>query len=187
MEDRLPTTMPINLKKYKGSTHVFLNRKAVDFMINDRNISETLLNNLAPLRSTCEAYFAVLQFNPEVNLPGGMTERPESRLYKVPSVPRHKEWSITEAGEFPCISGFIKRQICMLGVKHLPILTRKSYGARLVANKFPWTFQPLAYDCMQVWHHSKVEQEYKTGKIAMNISKIVNSSYMKYTRPVEGY
>ncbi len=182
---RLPKNLPFNLRKYKGSTHWFLNYKAVEYVIkNPGNVSLTLRAALAPYRSDCEALFQILQFNPQLHFPGGMTENPETGLYRDLEVHRHKLWCY---GKGCCPLSFSKRGICVLGVKYLSELVNKSYGRKLAANKFPRPYQPMAWDCMQVWHMDKVQQEYRTGTVAMNISYFVNNSYVKYGRKVAGF
>ena len=66
-------------------------------------------------------------------------------------------------------------------------MTTESYGRQLFANKFIWDFQPAAWDCMNVWHHVKMERERLKGKTAMDTSYFTTSSYIKHTRPVPGY
>ena len=182
--ERYPEQMPLNLQRYKGPAHVTLSFPAVEFIVNNtNNIPQTVSNALKIFPSTAEAFFQVLHYNPEVKLPGGMLERPESELYENPEMNRHKEWP--RGGV--CLSGFIQRQICMLGVKHLPTLVHQSYGRHLMANKFPLNFQPMAWDCMQVWHNDKVKKEYEIKQSAVNLDFFSNHSYFKYTRKIEGF
>ena len=182
---RLPDQLPFNLKKYKGSSHWLLNYKAVEFVIqNTGGIPHILEKAMAHYLSTSESYFQILQFNPQVNFPGGMSSGTESGLYEDQLADRHKEW-IQNVKK--CVSGFVQRGICMLGVKHLPILVSQSFGRKFIANKFPWQFEPIAYDCMQVWHHNKVRREYETGRTAMDIGYFINNSYVKNANTDPGF
>ena len=177
--------MPFNLRKYKGSSHWLLNYDAIEFVLqNISGVPHALERALSPYGSTSESYFQVLQFNPEVNFPGGMTSGTESGLYVDSHADRHKEWTYNSGR---CVSKFVQRGICMLGVKHLPILVSQSYGRKFIANKFPWQFEPIAYDCMQVWHHNKVRREYETGRMAMDIGYFINNSYVKNAKTVPGF
>ena len=186
MQDRLPKTLPFKLNKYKGASLVFINYNAVQFIINNtRNISKSLSDSLAPFTATCESFFQVLQFNPQVMFPGGMWRHPEDGLYTEPKLNRHKEWVIED--ETKCVSGFVQRGICMLGVKHLSHLVNHSYGTKLIANKFPWQFQPMALDCLHAWHDEKVIREYRSRKTNLDISQFINNSYVKFARTVPGF
>ena len=86
---------------------------------------------------------------------------------------RYKQWE----GNGLCRSGKILRNICIIGVRTLPTLLDKAYGKYLAANKFIWKFQPMAWDCVQLWHYQKIEQEYKTKRIAFDAESIVKKLY----------
>ena len=59
----------------------------------------------------------------------------------------------------------------MMGIDHLDLLVNKVYGQYIAANKFLWSFQPLAWDCLQFWHFLRVEQEIKTGEVSKKFRK----------------
>ena len=86
---------------------------------------------------------------------------------------RYKQWE----GNGLCRSGKILRNICIIGVRTLPTLLDKAHGKYLAANKFIWKFQPMAWDCVQLWHYQKIEQEYKTKRIAFDAESIVKKLY----------
>ena len=183
MPERFPEHLPRNLSKYKGSNHFAINYEAANFIVHSE-ISQQLNESLAPYRLQEESFFKVLNFNPELNFPGGMRERPESNLYEHTYFHRHKNWPFKDVKK--CPSGKIQRNICMIGVNTLPILAQQ-HGKCLAINKFPWEFQPMAWDCMIAWHVDRVRKELETKTSAVNFHRFLTSSYVQYARTVPGY
>ena len=70
--ERQPDTLPWNLTKYKGSTHWVLNFEAVKFAL-EQPIAHALNASLA-LYLAEESFFEILNFNSQVNFPGGWRE-----------------------------------------------------------------------------------------------------------------
>ena len=168
---RLPDELPFGLKPFKSSTHVALCREAVNYIMNS-NISKTLLNLLQHYPFAEESFFAILEHNQNANFPCSRHQfQPESHnssqkifgLNSVKFAPRYKQWAGFNKSK--CPSKNLQREICMIGVKTLPEIVNKSYGRALAVNKFPWTFEPMAWDCMMTWHHNRKVQELKTGTI----------------------
>ena len=129
-----------------------LSFRAVDYILNNRNVSAKLFQSLLPYHTIVEAFFPVLQFNPVslTGFPGGMVAPLNSKLYSPEPLTRTKiGQEIVGVGSCFCILGFYD----------LLALTKKFYGSLLVANKFYWDFEPLAWDCMQNWHNQKMEKE----------------------------
>ena len=77
-----------------------------------------------------------------------------------------------------CLSGKSVRNICIFGVNDLPNLMRKAYGRSLFANKFFWDFQPMAWDCMQEWHHARIAEESRTGRSALNATHFLSRFHL---------
>ncbi len=73
--------------------------------------------------------------------------------------------------------------VCQFGVGDLPRLTTTP---ALIANKFSYDFQPLAYDCLEKWYFDKVRQENLGLAQPLNVSLYENSDIVKYryTGPV---
>ena len=161
---RFPKEIPFNLKPFKSGTHVGLCRDAVDHIINN-NISVTLLDSLKTFPMAEESVFATLAYNDN-----NLTKFPCQKGTQNSSVEflaRFKEWTYKRS---ECVTGNVKHAICIVGVKTLPQLVNSFYGRRIAVNKFNWKFQPRAWDCMQVWHHSKVVQEKLTDNVDKKFS-----------------
>ena len=160
--DRYPEQLPYDLKKYKSSSHIVLSHEAVEFVLKSQ-ISKTIFGALHDYNSPEESFFAVLQFNQKSNFPGSLPVENATRSKNLQRT-RFVEW--IDKKNSSCVSGKVQRRICILGVKHLSLLTRKAYPNYLAANKFVWGFQPLAWDCMYLWQLKKVEQEYQTQRVS---------------------
>ena len=92
---------------------------------------------------------------------------------------RYKKWIV---GDKKCESNNVQRFICMIGVKTLPELISSAYGRQLFINKFPWDFQPRAWDCILAWHFHKVQEEKITGRPALDHYSFLDNIQIKYSR-----
>nr|KAG5703703.1 hypothetical protein BaRGS_022992 [Batillaria attramentaria] len=81
-------------------------------------------------------------------------------------------------------SGKFVRWLCHFGVGDLPGLT---LAPHLIANKFSYDFQPLAYDCLEEWYFHKVHLENSGRPPFLNVSLYKNSDMVRnvYTGPVQ--
>ena len=168
---RYPERLPGGLEKFKSSTHVALIREAAHYIITNKTISHSLLIALSPYPVNDESFFGTLQFNhfSLTGFPGKIINTMNNgRGYA-----RFKRWTTK------CSSGLRKRGICIVGVKDLPKLVSEAYGKYLAANKFFWSFQPMAWDCMQVWHNKKIEEEYRTGEIGFDPDLFIKKYYYR--------
>lgn len=155
--NRIPVeNVSFSVTWYKGSFLVVLRREFVKFMLTDPKAIE-LRNLLEGERNLAkhpdETYFSTLAYNPSLNAPGACKQfHPQSDAdQRTHLLTRFVIWSPN-----PCISNLSIRSICMLGVRHVPILVRRP---ELFANKFVMDFQPLAYDCMEHWIIRKMINE----------------------------
>ncbi|XP_063724908.1 beta-1,3-galactosyl-O-glycosyl-glycoprotein beta-1,6-N-acetylglucosaminyltransferase 4-like isoform X2 [Symsagittifera roscoffensis] len=169
--DRLPAKLPPYLAPFKSSTHVGLCREAVEFILESKIASE-LLDSFSQLWYAEEAIFAILQYNKHASFPCSRSSK-DGEKYLVEFSPRYKQWSFENSKW--CPSGFIQRHICMVGVKTLPQIVNNYHGVTLAVNKFPWHFEPLAWDCLNVWHHSRVSEERRTGRVSTHFLSKLNS------------
>ena len=94
---RFPKFLPRNLTKFKGSTHWLLNFEAVKFAL-ENEIAHEVNQSLASYFGPEESFFQILNFNPELNFPGGMRVKIPQKYYRDPSIVRHKEW-MTKKGK----------------------------------------------------------------------------------------
>ena len=85
--ERLPQTLPRNLTKYKGSAHWLLNFEAVKFAL-EQPIAQALNASLTPYFATEESFFQILNFNPQVNFPGGWRKNVSDESYSDPGISR---------------------------------------------------------------------------------------------------
>ena len=69
------------------------------------------------------------------------------------------------------------RMVCHFGVGDLPRLTATP---SLIANKFSYDYQPLAYDCLEKWYFDKVRQENLGLAKPLNVSLYEDSDMVKY-------
>ena len=147
-----------------------LHRKAVDYIILNKTISQALLYAISPYRINDESFFGVLQYNyfSLTGFPGHVKYLDGSS-----GLARYKLWFQK------CLSGLQKRGICILGIADVPIIVKKAYGHHLAANKFFWGFQPMAWDCLQEWHYKKIE-EYRTGKSALNTTFYISRFHFSW-------
>nr|KAG5703705.1 hypothetical protein BaRGS_022994 [Batillaria attramentaria] len=90
-------------------------------------------------------------------------------------------WS-TKQGD-TCAGQWV-RSVCVFGVGDLPRLTLSPH---LIANKFFYDFQPLAYDCLEEWYFHKVHLENSGRPQFLNVSLYENLDIVKnrYTGRVQ--
>ena len=178
---RYPEKLPHGMDRYKSSTHVALSRDAVYFIING-DLSKKLQQALKPFNFAEESFFAILQYNPSSSMPGGLIiDGNDNRIKRQKSM-RYKFWIHSKEELERCYSRRIVRDICCIGVKTLPELVGSFYGKILFLNKFPWFFEPMAWDCMNLWHHSKVSLELSTKSVPANFSNLGNGSQVIWSR-----
>ena len=178
---RYPEKLPHGMDRYKSSTHVALSRDAVYFIING-DLSKKLQQALKPFNFAEESFFAILQYNPSSSMPGGLIiDGNDNRIKRQKSM-RYKFWIHSKEELERCYSRRIVRDICCIGVKTLPELVGSFYGKVLFLNKFPWFFEPMAWDCMNLWHHSKVSLELSTKSVPANFSNLGNGSQVIWSR-----
>lgn len=84
----------------------------------------------------------------------------------------------------PCFGKWV-RSICHFGVGDVPGLTSSPH---LIANKFSYGYQPLAYDCVEKWYFDKVAEENKDPRLyTLNITFYESLDFMqnRYRGPVK--
>ncbi|XP_052285132.1 beta-1,3-galactosyl-O-glycosyl-glycoprotein beta-1,6-N-acetylglucosaminyltransferase-like [Dreissena polymorpha] len=130
---------PHNITAVKGAVHIVVNRGFVDFVLHDQRAHD-LLNWTRPTHIPDETYFATLNHNPQLGVPGAYLGVPETDDVLKPFMARFKDW-----GEREC-HGKRLRDICIIGTGDLPELAQSK---KLFVNKFHQNFRPYAYDCLE--------------------------------------
>lgn len=153
------------MKWIKGSMLVALRREFVDFMLTDPKAVELLsiLRSERHLKKVQdELFFSTLAHHPQWGAPGACMQMSTAttgpRDPRFAYLVRYVNWD-----EKNCPSGFVRHYLCILGVRDVPLLTRRS---ELFANKFLDTFQPLAYECMQYWLVGRIRDEQRRRRLA---------------------
>lgn len=107
-----------------------------------------------------EVFFTTLNYNPQLKAPGGCPDvhRPDHSDPRSAFVGRYAEWFRN-----PCLSNRSQRGLCMMGVRHIPLLTKRF---EFFVNKFIYDFEPVGYDCLEWWLFRKVLDERESGHTA---------------------
>lgn len=156
--DRWPsqTKPPHNITLVKGSVHIVVNRHFVDYVLHSK-ISEEFLEWIRTngVDVPDETFFATLNHNPHLNIPGSYKGDPELDCEKKPFLTRFKNWG-DYVYDWPC-KGKRVRLICIFGIEDLPLLMTRQ---ELFANKFHFDYQPYTYQCMDELLFNRTRDEY---------------------------
>ncbi|ESO90431.1 hypothetical protein LOTGIDRAFT_64882, partial [Lottia gigantea] len=138
---------PHNIKVCKGSVHMTASRAFIHYVLFNQT-AQDFLKWSKNMSVPDESFFTSLNNNPHLKVPGSYIDNKRQELS------RYKIWYNTKR----CRSGHLYRSICIFGMADLPILTTKP---QLFANKFHYEFEPLAYDCLELWYRRKINKELK--------------------------
>ncbi|XP_048757689.2 beta-1,3-galactosyl-O-glycosyl-glycoprotein beta-1,6-N-acetylglucosaminyltransferase-like [Ostrea edulis] len=131
---------PYNITVGKGSAYGVFSRDFVNYSINDAK-AQGILKWLEDTYSPDESFWATLQFNKHLNVPG----------VNCAGVPTRKWWiavyTLWQMVHKDCHGKYV-RDICVFGLGDLNRLVSKR---ELFANKFHHDYQPLALQCMEEW------------------------------------
>ncbi|KAH3870381.1 beta-1,3-galactosyl-O-glycosyl-glycoprotein beta-1,6-N-acetylglucosaminyltransferase-like [Dreissena polymorpha] len=130
---------PHNITALKGAVHIVANRGYVKFILHDKRAHD-LLNWTRQTQVPDETFFATLNHNPQLGVPGAYIGVPETDETIKPYMARFKDW-----GEREC-HGKRVRLICVIGTGDLPELAQSK---KLFVNKFHQNFHPYGYDCLE--------------------------------------
>ncbi|KAK7088343.1 hypothetical protein V1264_022271 [Littorina saxatilis] len=159
---------PYNVTIYKGAVHIVASRGYVDYVLHSK-VGQALFNWVKPTGHPDESYFNTLNFNTKLGVPGSTTVNFTKGSYG--NFNRHKIW-----GDRSKCAGKFVRGICHFGVGDLPRLTS---SPQLIANKFSYDHQPLAYDCLEEWYFHKVQLEEAGTPWPLNDSLYSHSDMVK--------
>lgn len=137
---------PHNISPIKASVHVVVNRGFVDYVLHDQRAHD-LLNWTRQTDVPDETFFATLNHNPHLRVPGSYLGDPKTDDVIKPFMARFKNWGMTskEWSGLEC-HGKRVRQICIIGPGDLPDLANSK---KLFVNKFYQNFHPYGYDCLE--------------------------------------
>ncbi|XP_045209189.2 beta-1,3-galactosyl-O-glycosyl-glycoprotein beta-1,6-N-acetylglucosaminyltransferase-like isoform X1 [Mercenaria mercenaria] len=156
-------TPPHGIVPTKGSVHIVASRGYVDYVLHDQRARD-FLNWTKHTKVPDETFFASLNHNPSLQVPGSYKGYPETEMKEniKPFVARFKNWG---AGKYnwPC-KGKRVRMICIFGTGDLPMLASRR---ELFANKFYLDYHHFALDCLEELHFNHTRDEY-LGKLAFD-------------------
>ncbi|ESO83937.1 hypothetical protein LOTGIDRAFT_108047 [Lottia gigantea] len=130
---------PHRISIVKGSAYGVFTRGFVDYVINNQTAKD-FLNWCKGVLSPDEYYWATLNHNPHLSVPGSKADE--------------KDWLAAFAswkGTDKC-RGRWQRGVCVFGVGDLNYLISKKH---LFANKFVIDYQPLPMQCLSEWLTNK--------------------------------
>lgn len=145
---------PHQIHPVKGSVHITVNRGFVDYVINNP-VAKDFLNWSRKVAVPDETFFASLNHNPHLRIPGTYKGEPETDREEKPFLTRFKNWG-TGVFNWPCYGRRV-RQICIFGIGDLPLLARRP---EFFANKFYLYYQTYALQCMEELHFNRTRDEY---------------------------
>ncbi|XP_064596768.1 beta-1,3-galactosyl-O-glycosyl-glycoprotein beta-1,6-N-acetylglucosaminyltransferase-like [Liolophura sinensis] len=156
----------------KGAVHITASRGYVDFLLHNQTALD-FLEWVKKTRVPDETFFASLNHNPFLEVPGSYKGTPESNFENYHFLTRFKIWAGTKLWKL--CTGKFTRAICIFGVKDLPVLTSQRH---LFANKFHWDYQPYVLDCLEEWHFNKTIDQ-AVHKSNFDVSFYKNMSFVK--------
>lgn len=146
---------PHNIHPVKGSVHVTLNRKFVEYLVNN-SVAADFLTWVNRTKIPDETYFATLIHNPNLGIPGSFKGDLETDYgVQKPFLSRFKNWE-TSPNSLPCNGKYV-RTICIFGVGDLPLLARRP---EFFANKFHLDYQRESLLCMDELIFNRTRDEY---------------------------
>ncbi|KAE9547055.1 hypothetical protein FO519_009733 [Halicephalobus sp. NKZ332] len=118
---KLNTLRPLRITK--SLVQVSISRAAVDYVFDKLNIGPFVKKLELKGYGVDELFWATLNANEVVNLPGGFTRKYLTRKIQTYTVTRYTMWKVNKEPLIPCISKYFRNLICVFGVEDLPNLT----------------------------------------------------------------
>ncbi|VDQ07826.1 unnamed protein product [Trichobilharzia regenti] len=149
----------------KGSFYMALKREFVHFYQTDpkaKEILDAMKSEKNLQKHPDELFFSTLSYNPQLGAPGASNLLPTNDSLHTRSAfaSRYVTWGIKS-----CLSGRVRRGVCIMGVMHLPYIPKRM---EFFVNKFLEDFQPIAYDCTEYYIMRKTIKEMQTQQIDPN-------------------
>nr|XP_034333292.1 beta-1,3-galactosyl-O-glycosyl-glycoprotein beta-1,6-N-acetylglucosaminyltransferase [Crassostrea gigas] len=142
---------PHDIVPVKGSVHVTLNRRFVEYVITNR-VAADFLEWVNKTGIPDETFFATLIHNPQLEIPGSFKGKLETDFgIRKPFLSRFKNWN-----SWPCGGKYV-RSICIFGIEDLARLARRP---EFFANKFHSNYQGHTLLCMDQLIYNRTRDEY---------------------------
>ncbi|XP_067677832.1 beta-1,3-galactosyl-O-glycosyl-glycoprotein beta-1,6-N-acetylglucosaminyltransferase-like [Haliotis asinina] len=168
---------PHNIRPVKGAVHVVVNRQYVEYIVHDP-VANDLLTWLKRTKFPDETFFATLNHNPHLKIPGTYQGEPETDQVNKPFLARYKVWQGGKLFGGECQGKYV-RHICIFGVGDLSKFPERR---ELFANKFHLDFQPAALQCMDEWYYSRTLRE-RRGESTFDDSYYKTLGFVKHKIP----
>ncbi|GFO33728.1 beta-1,3-galactosyl-o-glycosyl-glycoprotein beta-1,6-n-acetylglucosaminyltransferase [Plakobranchus ocellatus] len=136
-KNRWKTKAPLGILPTKGGVHTLLNRATVDYILHNKT-AQVFLEWIKHQGVPDEGFFASLNFNPQLNIPGTYNG---TDLEKKRSLVRYKTWY-----GYKCYSHQTIRSICILSTGDLQ---RLGEAPHLFANKFYLHQDRIVIGCLE--------------------------------------
>ncbi|XP_061192206.1 beta-1,3-galactosyl-O-glycosyl-glycoprotein beta-1,6-N-acetylglucosaminyltransferase-like [Saccostrea echinata] len=165
---------PHKIRPIKGAVHVTVNRKFVEYAINNPVAKDFLawVQKTGPVPD--ETFFPSLIHNPHLGIPGSFKGQVETDYsVKKPFLSRFKSWS-GAPNYWPC-HGYFVRGICIFGLGDLPLLARRP---EFFANKFHIDHEPHTLLCLDQLLFNRTRDEY-SGRLQFETDYYENLEYIK--------
>ncbi|XP_046551049.1 N-acetyllactosaminide beta-1,6-N-acetylglucosaminyl-transferase-like [Haliotis rubra] len=169
---------PHNIRPVKGAVHVVVNRQYVEYIVYDP-VANDLLMWLKRTKFPDETFFATLNHNPHLKIPGTYQGEPETDPVNKPFLARYKVWQGGKLFGGDCQGKYV-RHICIFGVGDLAKFPERK---ELFANKFHLDFQPAALQCMDEWYLSRTLRE-RRGESTFDDSYYKTLGFVKNKIPL---
>ncbi|XP_045209194.2 beta-1,3-galactosyl-O-glycosyl-glycoprotein beta-1,6-N-acetylglucosaminyltransferase-like [Mercenaria mercenaria] len=156
---------PHNTTAVKGSVHVAVQRGFVDYVLHDER-AKGILKWAKRTFVPDETFFATLNHNPILNVPGSYRGLPETTMWNdsiKPFMARFKNWG-GKLTNWPC-KGKRVHGICVFGIADLPLLASRG---EMFANKFHLEYEPRTLDCLEELLYNNSREEYR-GNLGFDV------------------
>ncbi|XP_046544409.1 beta-1,3-galactosyl-O-glycosyl-glycoprotein beta-1,6-N-acetylglucosaminyltransferase 3-like [Haliotis rubra] len=170
---------PADIRPVKGAVHIIANRHFVDYAVH-HPVAHDLLQWVKKTKVPDETFFATLNHNPQLRIPGSYQGEPETDPITKPFLARYKVWDKGLFFFLDDCQGKYVRHICIFGVGDLHRLVQRKH---LFANKFQLDFEPLVLDCMEEWYFNMTHDEH-LGKLDFDDRYYRNLGFVKNQVPL---
>ncbi|KAE9551091.1 hypothetical protein FO519_005688 [Halicephalobus sp. NKZ332] len=112
-----------SLRVMKSMVEISISRAAVDYVFDELNFHSLIRKLELKEFGVDETFWATLNTNDIVNLPGGFTTKFIEQKIRNYMVTRYTVWQMNKKPYVPCLTNYFRNFICIFGVEDLPNLT----------------------------------------------------------------
>ncbi|KAE9547388.1 hypothetical protein FO519_009402 [Halicephalobus sp. NKZ332] len=134
-----------SIKVTKSLVQVSISREAVDYVFENLNVGPLIKRLELKEYGVDETFWATLNSNEIINLPGGFTTEYLEKKIRNYMVTRYTVWRRKKNTLLPCLTNYFRRLICIFGVEDLPNLTTLH---SMYINKLLSDFDVAAATCL---------------------------------------